>query len=163
MLLDLLVFTSQFFPKPYCRLSTRRASPSPSPLLSWGACGDSASTSGVVDSELCAFPFFTALQRHSPSPICLTLGIWSKEGANCLKAGGICNAITFWMSRPSVEPKILTCVYTSPSEGLCLGGKSYFSLCTRPQSLSAETVREVLVFCSRRRKYKAEVCEFFCG
>lgn len=126
MLLDLVVFTSQFFPKPYCRLSTRRTSPSPSPLLSWGACGDSASASGAVNSELCAFPFFTTLQRHNPSPICLTLEVWSQEGANCLRAGGICSAITFWMSRPSVEPKILTCVYTSPREGLCLEGQELF-------------------------------------
>lgn len=57
------------------------------------------------------FPLFTPLRRRSPSPMCFTLEIWSQVGADCSRAGGICNAITFLMSRPSVEPKVIACVF----------------------------------------------------
>lgn len=60
-------------PKPYCQLSTRHTSPSPSPLLGWGACGGSESTSRMAGSHHCYFPFSTLSADVAQAPCLLHL------------------------------------------------------------------------------------------
>lgn len=60
-------------PKPYFQLSTRHTSPSPSPLLGWGACGGSESTSGMAGSHHCYFPFPTLSADVAQAPCLLHL------------------------------------------------------------------------------------------
>lgn len=99
-------------PKPYCQLSTRHTSPSPSPLLGWGACGDSESTSGMAGSHHCYFPFSTLSVDVAQSLMSCAFGIQSQVRANCPRTGSICNAIIFLMSAP-LELKIPVRVYFS--------------------------------------------------
>lgn len=99
-------------PKPYCQLSTRHTSPSPSPLLGWGACGDSESTSGMAGSHHCYFPFSTLSADVAQSLMSCAFGIQSQVRANCPRTGSICNAIIFLMSAP-LELKIPVRVYFS--------------------------------------------------
>lgn len=64
-----------------------------------------------------AIPLFTPLHAH---PICSALEIQSQVGADCSQVGNICNAtssITFWMSRPSAQTKIKSCIYYSWYKG----------------------------------------------
>lgn len=60
-------------PSPYCRLSTRRTSPSPAPRPSLGACGGSESAPGAAGSYCCYFPF-SPLSIYVPCVLHLELG-----------------------------------------------------------------------------------------